>query len=129
MPRSSKPIHPGRSLDAPVTPSRQRVWSKYGEHMPSKLPYSPERQQADADVEVEAEIEVEVDDITVVERPEPALTVVPDVEEPTVEVEPPPFGSPYVERVKEWKVVRSIHGRIYRRTDTAVWVDATIETT
>ncbi len=123
MPRSSKPIHPGRSLDAPVTPSRQKVWSKYGEHMPSNLPYSPER----------PEVEVEVDDITIVERPEPVLTAVPKVDEPPVAVDPQPTEAeptvePYVERVKEWKVVRSIHGRIYRRTDTAIWVDSIVET-
>ena len=114
MPRPSKPIHPDRSLDAPVTPSRQHTWSKYGEQMASDL------QRA-------SEVEVQVDDVTVIEREEPSLDVVPELPDP-VSVEPPPEPPPLpLEPQKDWQIVRSIYGRTYRRTDTAVFAEVTTE--
>lgn len=114
MPRPSKPIHPDRSLDAPATPSRQHTWSKYGEQMASDL------QRA-------SEVEVQVDDVTVIEHEEPSLDVVPELPDPVSVEAPPEPPPPPPEPQKDWQIVRSIYGRTYRRTDTAVFSEGTRE--
>ena len=80
-----------------------------------------------SDLPPTSEVQVQVDDVTVIEREEPPLAVVPELPDP-VSVEAPPEPSPLApESRKDWQIVRSIYGRTYRRTDTAVFSEVTTE--
>ena len=113
MPRPNKPINPG-NLNAPTRSSRSHTWTKYGAPG-GEASFSPEP----------TDVEVTVEDITVIQgsTDDGASKYQQRASSAHLDYENEYVPTPVFEVEKQWTVVRAVDGRIYTRTDEAVFVE------